>query len=624
MNRMSLVLTLLRFAALLVSLLGYVGFARAFCKIPRYISILFCLSLIGLAIFFSGLVHVMRPMAYGIFGIGIVLLLVVLFTRKAGVAYPKPYLQAVTIFFLLWFGLVFAVLINSRFTSYDDYSHWAVVVKHLLITDEFPTAKASLTTFTNYPLGTASFLYYVCVIVGHGDGVMLVGQTMLIMACFYALYGVLQGKQPSILLVALLALVIAMIHYDSVGTSFGDLHVDQLLPLLALGTIAGIMECDHKQWLTVLITIPILGLLVLVKRTGAIFAIPPILFLLYQTRQNGKAKQTGQRLLAWLETTAGLLIVLFCYLVWQKHVDDVFFGTYNKFTIGLNTLSTLDVHNLSALIPDMSPENIRQIVATFFGMVFSFANPITQSFLRINVLAILSYSIARFVFGRRWKLLRVLLLLDALMLIYYGFLLVFYIFGMEKGEALILAGFNRYAASMLTFVIGGVGLRAVRDVADSLPAQSVATFRLTDVNTRKKLAVYGIATLLAFLVCGGLLTQDLVTIRARKNTFADSLTAKAESVLGNRWDALDQNWYLLYAPPTNKLMKNAFLLYIGMYDLCAPRMYITSAVDDNLKQWVLDSDYFVIVESDDAIRTWMQTQTSLSGEPGIYRVDQVF
>lgn len=85
------------------------------------------------------------------------------------------------------------------------------------------------------------------------------------------------------------------------------------------------------------------------------------------------------------------------------------------------------------------------------------------------------------------------------MLLYYGFLLVFYIVGMEKGEAMILAGFNRYAASMLTFVLGGVGLCAVRDVADSIPLQRDSTLHLSTVQTRKKRVVYGVATVLALL-----------------------------------------------------------------------------------------------------------------------------
>ena len=41
--------------------------------------------------------------------------------------------------------------INYRLIHYDNISHWALVVKQMLITDAIPDAASSLIDFKNYP-----------------------------------------------------------------------------------------------------------------------------------------------------------------------------------------------------------------------------------------------------------------------------------------------------------------------------------------------------------------------------------------------------------------------------------------------------------------------------------------
>ena len=79
---MTWVWVLIRFAVLWVSVLGYVGFFRAFCAIPTYYSYVFSLSVIGCIMFFAGLAGVLRTAAYVLLGLGLVLLLTVMVARS--------------------------------------------------------------------------------------------------------------------------------------------------------------------------------------------------------------------------------------------------------------------------------------------------------------------------------------------------------------------------------------------------------------------------------------------------------------------------------------------------------------------------------------------------------------
>ena len=57
---------------------------------------------------------------------------------------------------------------------YDNFSHWAVVVKNMLITHRFPDAYSAMIDFKSYPLGSSSFLYYFCSVVGSEEGARFV------------------------------------------------------------------------------------------------------------------------------------------------------------------------------------------------------------------------------------------------------------------------------------------------------------------------------------------------------------------------------------------------------------------------------------------------------------------
>ena len=43
---------------------------------------------------------------------------------------------------------------------YDNFSHWALIVKSMSLTNSFPSFKTDVIMFTSYPPGSAVFIYY--------------------------------------------------------------------------------------------------------------------------------------------------------------------------------------------------------------------------------------------------------------------------------------------------------------------------------------------------------------------------------------------------------------------------------------------------------------------------------
>lgn len=86
---------------------------------------------------------------------------------------------------------------GSTLYHYDNFSHWGLIVKYLLKNDAFPTPAANdLISFTSYPVGSACFIYYFCLIVGsEATATLLTAQTLLLFSGYFSL---LMGVQEMI------------------------------------------------------------------------------------------------------------------------------------------------------------------------------------------------------------------------------------------------------------------------------------------------------------------------------------------------------------------------------------------------------------------------------------------
>lgn len=612
---MAMLLTILRLTAFLLSAVGYVAVARAYWKITARASYIFVFSAQALIIYFAGLAGVLSYAAYTLFGGGIVLLVTLILNKKIKQAYNTSSLSAINLAFIAVFGAITASLIDTFFVHYDNFSHWAVVVKYMLVTDRFPDAASAIIDFKSYPLGSSSFLYYVGKIVGNGEGVMLVGQAILLFAGFYAVFGAIRD-QKRFMLSALLGLGCSAMAYFNISIRINNLLVDFLLPVLALAAI-GVLMVERKRFFTAcLAVLPVLGLLVIVKNTGIFFALFGYVFLLYRSVQfqNADAKL---RPFFWgaLATIALSLVPL---ILWNVHTAAAFPTDAGKFSY--------DFQSLSSFALDKTPAQISYIVQLFLYTATQLSQLPTLGFVIFNGLAIVSYLIACFVFHKKWKLLGTLLLLDLAVVLYYGGILAMYILSMPLDEALRLAGFERYASSMILFFIGAVTMRATMDAEGSFYQQQGdrRDYRAFRSLTTKNM--YQAATVALSMAAGLILLSELNGMNSIRADYPETLPARVSAVTGDNWSAPDNDTrYLFYSSDKDNEVTSYELPYVGRYFLFASQVdAVSQFTDDAFMGQIQTYDKFVILESTPQIRAYMQKHANLPGDVGIYDVKETF
>ena len=612
---MQIAITILRLIAFALSTAGYVAFVRVYWRITPRASYIFVLSSLACLMYFAGLMNVLLAGAYALFFGGIALFLLALIKRKLALAFNASSLSAMNIGFTLGLAFLIASLIDTKFVHYDNFSHWAVVVKSMLIENHIPTAASAIIDFKSYPLGSSSFLYYFCRVVGSSEGVMLTGQGILLTACFYAVFGVIRDYKR-FLLSALLGLGCAVLAFFNISIRVNNLLVDFLLPALALAAL-GSLSAEQASFRSMCVSVaPVLGLLVITKNTGIFFAALVYAFLLYRAVKLRKTQEKPRPYL-WL-ALAAIAVSLLPLVLWNLHTALAFTGTTSKFSYDLGALSSLSI--------DKTQEQVSAITSLFFKTAVSLNLRATQGILLFNALALAAYFVARFALNKRWKLLKVLLALDIALVLYYAGILGMYIVSMPPDEALRLAGFDRYASSMVLLFIGALTMCAVSDVEQSFYIQQGER---RDVRAFKSLTsknLYQAATVALTLAAAMVLVSEFNGMNSMKAAYDASLPAKVEAMVGDTWAPEDDSTrYLFYATDTNEQVSNYYLPYVGRYFLFASQVDAVSAFDEAAFMGQIQTyDKFVILESTPKIRAYLQAHAGLPGDPGIYDVRDTF
>ena len=610
-----MVYTVLRLIAFLLSSLGYVAAARAFWKIPARASYIFVFSGQALLVYFAGLAGALLYAAYTLFALGFVLLILVAIRKKLKLAFNISSLSALNIAFVVMFGLITTSLINTRFVHYDNFSHWAVVVKYMLTTDRIPDAASAIIDFKSYPLGSSSFLYYVGRIVGNGEGVMLTGQAMRLFSSFSALFGAIRD-QKRFLLAAMLGFGCSIMAYFNISIRINNLLVDFLLPSLALAAV-GVMLSERDNFLRACFaSLPVLGLLVIVKNTGIFFALLAYAFLLYRSVMAQRA-DAKLRPYFWA-ALAAIALSLVPLILWNVHTSLAFPANSSKFSYDFQTLSSFSI--------DKTPEQIRTILQLFIKTVSDVKQLTTLGFLLFNGVSLAAYLIARFVFHKHWRLLKTLLILDLAVVLYYCGILGMYILSMPPDEALRLAGFERYASSMILFLLGALSIRLTMDMENSFYRQQGEHRDYRAFYSLTTKSIYQIATVAFTLAASLILLSELNGMNSIKQAYSGTLPAKVEAMAGDNWHAPDNDTrYLFYATDDGQQVSSYYLPYVARYFLFASQAdAVSEFTDEAFPGQIQTYDKFVILESTPAIRAYMQAHANLPGDPGVYDVRSTF
>ena len=611
--------SVVRAAVFVLSVWGCGFAAHRVLKIHAYFTPVFTMAGISLIVYAGGLFGVLRPAAYLVLAGGLAgsaYFFSLLFRKKTGIRMPG--------FFGVCFGavtLAFARLIlHLKLLHYDNFSHWAVMVKYLLSANRFPGADTELVTFLDYPPGSSVFIYYVCLFLGRSQGVMLLAQTALIFACFLAVFGIVEERRR-FLLYSFLAMGCAMLSYLNLTVRINNLLVDFLLPLLAMASAACSYRCRRQIWQASLLSGVILGYLGIVKNTGLIFAAfafaPYLRNAFFRKPRGNRESEEGRPAPKGTSWAAALLTAaasVLPYLLWQYHLGTALAGYEGKFSMSAagGTPGSVTV----------DPDLYGVIAGRFVREALDLSGRAVQVFLLCNLAAAGAVVFARLYLKRRWGLLRTLLLGDVMTVGYYAGILGLYLFSMPEEEALRLAGFERYACSIMVLFAGILFMRATVDMEHSFAVDidEAGAYRAYSSPAAKRRYQYGV--LVTFVVALNFIFSEYNGLAAVRREYGSTLPGKAEKIMGDRWypdGTEDQRRYLVAVTDKGGQVTYGEAEYVSRYFLYAPDVDVTEDLDEEtVRAAAGEYDFIVILEPEAVNDRAAEMYGGMFRMPGIY------
>lgn len=341
-------------------------------------------------------------------------------------------------FWMLLVGILFAVqLLKSPLIHYDNYSHWAVMVKYLHFTGHLPDATQKLITFTSYLPGSSLFIAYVIRFLGYGSGTMLLGQFFLIWSAIGSLFAVLPDQRRRLnQLVICIAIGLSMMANISIRTN--NLLVDYLLATFTAGGLAGIWALRQKPLLQLLYFYLMASSLLLIKNSGSFFVLVLLVYLL------ALKKKWPWR----LADLAGAGIAFLPFWTWQQHVKAVFRNAGN------HAINTQHYENALA---GQSQSDLISLGDRILDHLLSWKTMSTREWVLINVYGLLLFIVVNLVLKKKQPILWTVFVLDVVIGLFYLSLYATYAMTMTKKEAMSLNGFERYMSTVIIIAILSMG-----------------------------------------------------------------------------------------------------------------------------------------------------------------------
>jgi hypothetical protein len=566
----------------------------------------FTFSFVACIIYFCGLFGWLLAGSITLLVIGLIIFIVFMTMRIKKESKVQLSFSLFGVFWSVGCLFFFFLLLRGKLTHYDNFSHWAIVVKQMLSTNAFPTAGSTLIDFKNYPLGISSFLYYVCRFAGNYQSIMILAQGILIFSCFYTMFGIISEKKR-FLLYAFLGLGCASLSIFNITIRINNLLVDFLLPIYTLAIFAIAYQYRRDPRRALIGVLPLVGLLTIIKSTGIIFAAIGLIYLFYMVITN--CKESRFRVLVMSFIT--LIVTILPYLGWEWHMRTAFREVDNKF----------DLQNMPI---EKTTDQIQEITSLFIRSSIDLSTRPAMGILAFNLLAIGAVLINAFVLRKRWKLWKSLIALNVVLLFYYMGIWGLYIFSMPLDEALWLAGFERYASSNVVLFAGSLVLTAAVDMENSFyykigQVPQEQAFRSIANKDR-----YQKGVIICMAIAITLLLSEYNGISSIIKDYESTLPYKIQVITGDRWyknGKEDENKYLFYASDRESQVTNFYMQYVARYFLYTSKVDgICLFYEDNMNNLLSSYDYLVVVESDFNERYLLRKHYNVTGQEGIYKV----
>lgn len=575
---MELFQNILEGTGLCLSMWGYFFAVFRFGKVKVWFVPAVSMTGIGLVLFWGALAGALKQTAdlllLGGLG-GSVIFLIPLCRKKI----RFPCLSLCGVCFAVGTTVFVFLTLNLKLVHYDNFSHWALIVKYLLSADQLPGVDTELIPFRDYPPGSSLFIYYICRYAGHSQGVMLLAQNSLIFACFLSVFGVVREKRR-FLLYSFLGMGCAVLSYLNLTIRINSLLVDFLLPLLAMASLALSYRCGEEKGRLCILQILLLGYTGIVKSTGMFFAGTAGAYALWKIVRPGKSSPekivpgktaSEKRIRRFLYAALLFIGMALPFLAWRYHLKTDLAGFTGKFESG----------GKAGEAP-VGEELYGSVIRDFITAAQDPSGRAVQVFLLCNVLALAAVLYARFKMKRRWNLGRILVAADTVVFLYYAGMLYMYLYTMPAEESLRMAGFERYACSVMVLAAGMLIMGAVTDMEGSFAVSIDERGAYRAYSTPAAKQRYQYAVLGTFLVAVNFLYSEVNGLRSIRQGYNNTLPGQAERIVGDHWyegAGTDGKSYLIVASDREGQVSDGEVRYVCRYFLWAEDVEVTDGTD---------------------------------------------
>ncbi len=517
----------------------------------------------------------------------------------------------------LFLSVYFAWLLRgTHYTSYDNFSHWATVVKDMLLEGRMPNFQDAVIRFQSYPLGSSLFLYYICRIVGVTDACLLWAQLFMLISFLFCLTVFIKKRNWYMGLLAFLYSLWAL----TANNSIYELRVDTLLPLAGVAAFAIIFyykdDLGRAAWCSCGLHL----LLVNMKNSGIFFYAACFLVLvayvrkgakqrgmahvqggpqpgkvlaqggpqlenvLAQSRQQpgealacgGQRPETGRtdrkqvRLPAFLIASLGLPVWML--LLWKRHVALVF-------PDGMGAKHSMSVENFEHIFSQKTKADVLQIAQQMAGRFLSFENIEVWMLLFFTAVFIAFLTLLCKNRQDRGRAARMFAAVLGCFGLYTVSMFGMYIFSMPLGEALHLASYDRYVLSVLIFLYG-----------------VIVIFIMETARGFSKTAAAGISLVVLLAACLLWQGRESLPTLVQKPDFAKTKRCSLQNMIQR--DGLHEvKSYFVYCNGTDD--DRRYLFYLMRYELWTSDMAVVTKKDFLEKKGeIAGCDYFVVWDSD--------------------------
>ena len=517
-------------------------------------------------LFMAGLLNLLPEAVYGLYLVGIAGFIYSVCKNKS-LSFLKSYVNPgyILTFALL---LIFAVYLRGKvFENYDNFSHWALVVKQMLSTDRYPNFKDTLIMFQEYPLGSSTYIYYFAKLTRTSESFQMLAQTYMLLAAILPLYSFAKKNH-----LAVSAVILSFVNYVLLyNIKIYDLLVDTLLPLVGVcGLLFVYQHCKEGRKIMLCFAACYMVQLMQIKNSGIFFVVFVTIYLLLITNKH--------HIYIYRGTCAA--VPFLSLLLWHKHCAYVFKSA-------ATSKHAMTFESFESVFKGKTPENIKTICTTLLKFAVSYK----EVWITVGICALIGVLIhfTRKELGKDFRKIAVFSLI--LYVTYMIGMLGMYLFSMPVGEYGKLAGVGRYTKTILIAILYLNMVPAVVMISD-LPEKQMKTVFTT--------ACVFVSFFIGMFISSGSIAAVVIN---KTDNGESSSTAERKWIedAGKKYNVPMESSYCILIPSED----SGYAYHLGKYIFqTSVKVRIIQSEDDfNL---VSQKYVFVYDQDNEIIQDWIQ------------------